>query len=565
MKLLTSLFRLEIIAVLAVTALLSLPFGRATKSTTAEACWNHLRIECFDSTRMAWPWCLPTGTGRCWRVNPPVNQPTWGIQNRIYSVRIQTLCGNDDDQALWVIGGPGTFDPDFDNYPAGRSIYTTYGPLNLTNVQYGRVQFSMYFLNNMDLGDTICWGADSVSALATTHIWVDTVLNNPTQGWHTFTMDLADLYRNVATRDSVSAIGRPAVYVYWWFRSDNDQIADKGGFLDDVIISVDEGTVDMIAGGLEIRGADGNTVPTRIETGDSIRARVSWATCPGAIAVYPEFIARLYMDGELVYDSVMTNTPQDTIYTWLTAPIEMTTAGPHEFNFQVDPQFAVNESNENNNTLNTTFTVETPNAHPTFQWIAPGADTLHSTDGSVVLSWLLSDPDDEATCIIHIDTDTMGCIGPIVPRANNRGETEIPDTVHWSTVGITPGSVRWPFAEYSDPHFYACSYAPFPVVIDFLDTGEPVLIPVTFSMSQNYPNPFNPETQIDFSITKGGPTKLRVFDINGREVALLIDNELSPGPYQANFNAGINRPSGVYFYRLDAPEGSITKKMILLK
>jgi hypothetical protein len=475
------------------------------------------------------------------------------------SVALTTIsrCGS------WV--APGSFDPDFDDYMASRNIYTTYGPLDLTTAQYGRVQFSLFYMNNMDIQDTLCWGADSVFTLATTHIWVDTVITGPTTGWQTFTMDLADLHRNIPTRDSVSALGRPQVFIYWWFKSDADNITDKGAFIDDVIVSVDNGAVDMIAGGLEIRAVDGVTVPARIEVGDFIRARVSWATCAGAIAEYPEFNARMYMDGNLIYDSLVTNAPQDEIFTWLSAPIEVTTEGPHQLNFQLDPSLVVPETNENNNVLTNSFTAVPPNAPPTFQWIAPGTDTLRTTTGVALLSWILSDPDDEATCTIKFDTDDNGCVGPIIPRASNRPETELPDTVNWLTTGITPGQLRWPFAVYSDPYFQGCSYAPFPVMVLPLATGENVLVPVTFNMSQNYPNPFNPETQIEFSITKGGPTTLRVFDINGREIATLVDNELTPGIYQSDFNAGINRPSGVYFYRLDAPEGSITKKMILLK
>ena len=135
----------------------------------------------------------------------------------------------------------------------------------------------------------------------------------------------------------------------------------------------------------------------------------------------------------------------------------------------------------------------------------------------------------------------------------------------WSTITIPDNQVRWLYAEYGDALFLGCEYSPFPVLVMPLANGERVFVPVTFSLNQNYPNPFNPETDIHFSITTAGHTTLKVFDITGREVATLIDNDLTPGAYDTHFNAGINRPSGVYLYRLDAPEGSITKKMILMK
>jgi len=482
----------------------------------------------------------------------------------VYSTRLSTLCDN-DLQSLWIIGGPGTEDPDFDDYPANRNIYTTYGPLNLTTAQEARVSFSLFFRNNMDIQDTICWGADSVFTLATTHIWVDTTFSGQTSGWQTFVIDLKDLHRNIPTRDSVSALGRPAVYVFWWFRSDGDAIVDKGAFIDDVIVSVDDGSVDLLAGGMGVREPDGTTVPTRIETGDSIRAQVTWSSCDGGVAVYDDFHARLFLDGELIYDSLMSGVLPGETNTWLSDPIEMTTAGNHQLQFHVDALFEVEENNENNNLITYPFVVEEANVPPTFQWVIPSTDTLRSY-GSVVLSWLLFDPDDEATMSLHVDTDTMGCVGPLVPRTAGRGETEIPDTVTWSTSGLPIGQVRWIFAQYSDLLFQGCSYAPWPVLIMPLSAGgEPQFIPITFNLSQNYPNPFNPQTKIEFSLTRGGATTLKVYDITGREIATLIDNDLTPGFYETNFDAGMNRPSGVYLYRLDAPEGSITKKMILMK
>jgi hypothetical protein len=91
-----------------------------------------------------------------------------------------------------------------------------------------------------------------------------------------------------------------------------------------------------------------------------------------------------------------------------------------------------------------------------------------------------------------------------------------------------------------------------------------------FSLSQNYPNPFNPSTKISFQIplNKGGErglfTRLTVYDLLGREVATLINEKLSPGTYEIEWNAS-NYPSGVYFYKLITGSFSGSKKMVLLK
>jgi hypothetical protein len=89
-------------------------------------------------------------------------------------------------------------------------------------------------------------------------------------------------------------------------------------------------------------------------------------------------------------------------------------------------------------------------------------------------------------------------------------------------------------------------------------------IPNHFSLSQNYPNPFNPSTKIKFAIPKSSFTKLTIYDVLGRQVRSLVNEELKPGIYEAEFNAS-DIPSGVYFYRITAVEFSETRKMILIK
>ncbi|MGB2870079.1 MAG: T9SS type A sorting domain-containing protein [Bacteroidota bacterium] len=89
-------------------------------------------------------------------------------------------------------------------------------------------------------------------------------------------------------------------------------------------------------------------------------------------------------------------------------------------------------------------------------------------------------------------------------------------------------------------------------------------VPTTFHVGQNYPNPFNPSTNIEFSILEAGHFSLRVYDLLGREVALLADEFKNAGTYRVRFDAG-NLPAGTYFYTLQSGNLSETKKMILLK
>ncbi len=85
-----------------------------------------------------------------------------------------------------------------------------------------------------------------------------------------------------------------------------------------------------------------------------------------------------------------------------------------------------------------------------------------------------------------------------------------------------------------------------------------------YSLSQNYPNPFNPVTTIEFSIPKQGYVNLKVYDILGKEIKTLVNNNLQTGKYSINFDAS-NLPSGMYFYKLTAGSYSSVKKMTLIK
>lgn len=96
-------------------------------------------------------------------------------------------------------------------------------------------------------------------------------------------------------------------------------------------------------------------------------------------------------------------------------------------------------------------------------------------------------------------------------------------------------------------------------------------IPNTFTLSQNYPNPFNPSTKIKYSVPKQSLVKLTVYDLLGREVAVLVNDIQQRGNYEAVFNAS-NFASGIYIYKIEARQvGSSTgdftmaKKMVLLK
>jgi hypothetical protein len=100
-------------------------------------------------------------------------------------------------------------------------------------------------------------------------------------------------------------------------------------------------------------------------------------------------------------------------------------------------------------------------------------------------------------------------------------------------------------------------------------------IPGNFKLNQNYPNPFNPTTKIKYQISnnplsrgvgiaRGVFTTLKIFYITGREVAILVNEQLESGTYEVTFD-GSNLPSGIYFYKLQAGDFSDSKKMLMIK
>lgn len=129
--------------------------------------------------------------------------------------------------------------------------------------------------------------------------------------------------------------------------------------------------------------------------------------------------------------------------------------------------------------------------------------------------------------------------------SNNLKQVELTEV--WSLI-----SSSW-----SNSSRYTYTYA------NFTDV-EKNNIPLAFGLDQNYPNPFNPTTTIKFSIPSESFVYLKVFDVIGREVAVLVNEEKIPGNYEVKLDAS-SLASGVYFYVIKASNYIQAKKMVLIK
>ena len=135
-----------------------------------------------------------------------------------------------------------------------------------------------------------------------------------------------------------------------------------------------------------------------------------------------------------------------------------------------------------------------------------------------------------------------------------------------SIIGVAPSSV-YSFGVDQNNELYICSangliYKLQDAVIGI--NGNSNELPAGFSLEQNYPNPFNPATSISYNVGASSLVNIKVFDLTGKEIAVLLNETKSPGRYSVEFDAS-NYPSGVYFYRMTVDGKSFERKMVLVK
>ncbi len=138
------------------------------------------------------------------------------------------------------------------------------------------------------------------------------------------------------------------------------------------------------------------------------------------------------------------------------------------------------------------------------------------------------------------------------------GQTEYPD--------VTPPSqgIYWYFITSATRNSVESEPTPVEVGGFVVSKEEEFGEPMAFKLSQNYPNPFNPTTNVQFVLPENGFTSLKVYDMLGREVSTLINKNMPAGAHTVNFDAS-KLSSGIYIYKLEMGEQSLTKKMTLIK
>jgi hypothetical protein len=151
-----------------------------------------------------------------------------------------------------------------------------------------------------------------------------------------------------------------------------------------------------------------------------------------------------------------------------------------------------------------------------------------------------------------------------------------PQSTSWASVGLVQGkgtSTSPTKYSFTDEHISPGRYSYRIKQIDkngsftYTDATdvEVGLAPKEFTLSQNYPNPFNPTTTIEFTLQLDGHVMLKLYDVTGREVATLLDEDRKAGYYQSVMVDAARFGSGMYVYRLEAGGKVLSRKMLLVK
>jgi hypothetical protein len=548
----------------------------------ARACWTMVLQECFNRSATQWPWVNPPGGGArwincammngqmvCWP-NLPQNSPLrWGIQSQMFDQRI---CGS-DQQGAWVIGQPTTEDPRFDGYPPNIDTYMIYGPLNLTNAVAARVLF-FYFNRSEPSHDSLYWGAATDFNLTAQNMQISDRHWGRMNGveFNETEMDLANL-RNYTTGDSVSMVGQPTVYVFWRFKADGNAnpappTGDVGAFVDEVIISYDNGGIDLRAESLRLMRPDSSDFPADPQLGDTVWASLDWSSCDGGVLEYPSFritgTLTTAADTRVVLDTVLSDVQPDTRMRLYTGQWINDIPGDYVVRIVVDTLNEVTETSETNNAAAASYHINAPNPPPVFTWVTPGSDTLWA-DSVALLRWVCTDPGETAQLSIYYDQDRAGCVGVVLPGGTNRDELDGPDSLVWNVRSLPIGRMLYFYADVRDAQNEVCVYSPDPMVIARDGAaGERRAAVREFALRQAYPNPFNPATTIEYQLAVTGAVRLRVFDLTGREVRTLVDGPQSAGLHRVEFD-GRGLASGVYICTLSTGGVTTSTKVVLLR
>ncbi|MDZ7623444.1 MAG: T9SS type A sorting domain-containing protein [Ignavibacteriaceae bacterium] len=236
--------------------------------------------------------------------------------------------------------------------------------------------------------------------------------------------------------------------------------------------------------------------------------------------------------------------------------------------WRLDPEkgFSLNDQTKRFQTKDITFSPRKPEVGDTLTITARVRNfSLMATPSPVSVKFYIGDPDSGGTPIIGVNgTNTVFTNGTILNRSRKDVEFKwvvpsgLPPFPRIYAVLDQEGTIT-EIHENNNKGFNILGGSSTTEIDD-----ENNIIPEEYVLYQSYPNPFNPTTTIKYSLPNSDIVSLKVFDILGREVAVLLDEYKTAGTHTIEFNAN-GLASGVYFYQLRAQNFVETKKMVLLR
>lgn len=591
--------------------------------------WRTLLNDHFDNDQselvQRWPWNTPFQNPNIgWHYNPLDPWPnaegdhrsdySWGWQNFIYNVRM--VEENEFSGCIWCaytnltdINNPRW--PEDEDYMNGQRAWVWWGPMDLRQAVAGSVNWWM----NVDLEN---FNYDSLSVVVFDDDDLATIPGNlaynqqnfrtnqafgvlrdedeefaglsvfktTTDGWVSRTIDLNDLRTlnaNGEIIDSVSYLGRRNVWVGWVWHTNVSGIVGKGAFIDDVIVGIDDGLFDLSVDKMQfgyphLEQVEWSDLPPTY--GEDTRFRLDWFADGNGET--PEFHITCSLDGQVILDRTtsvvcepgrLNRTETEGFWT--------ATSGQHTVRWTLDPTDAVEESIENNNTLEFVFEVPWIPA-PTMVIEQPDHDTianLYDLDEFELAVFLAdsNETDTSLTAYLYWTKDTSGFgdnpeimfewnyithrfglhqgLWTVPLDLRTLIEEELLDTLDQIYIGG--------FVNDAIPANVTFAIAPGKITVDYLGVEEDYPShPNTATLLTAYPSPFNGELRIDYTLARPGTATLKVFDIFGREVTTLLhDTQATVGKHTATWVPS-QIGAGVYIMRLDSPEGIRLQKVV---
>lgn len=201
-----------------------------------------------------------------------------------------------------------------------------------------------------------------------------------------------------------------------------------------------------------------------------------------------------------------------------------------------------------------------------FGLIAPEGDRMFETgmgETECLFRWEVSEDPDLDTVSYLLELDTVGTFDSGFLQTHHAGRSDslrlvLPQRAgryYWRVTATDGERLQVSRPEYRALHIRGLADPLLP------PKEEPEQVSL---LKQNYPNPFNPSTSITYRVLHQGPVRLSVFNLLGQEVALIFDGTLPPGEYVQEF-VSADLPTGIYFYRIQAPGYFDTKKMVVAR